>query len=723
MADLNSILELCGDLEMKLEETLLQKERRDLITEHLALISSKYKFTIPDFPVGCDWLNSVPLSLTNHLKGKVAVLDFFTYCCMNCLHVLPDLEILEETYSIEKGVVVIGVHSAKFNNEKVLDNVRNAVLRHNIMHPVINDPEAYLWNELMINCWPTFVVLGPNNEYLHSFAGEGNRQRILEFIDVALEYYGETGLIKPHQLPLHLEKNHLERCEDILQFPGKLCVDGQGSMLYISDSGHNRILGCDLTSGVIKTVIGGPEKGFQDGSFQNARFNNPQGLVLNHQTLYVADCDNHSVRKIDLTNNKVTTIAGTGFQGDDKEGGKLGTQQQLCSPYDLVMVPSVVSVSGKPDVLLIALAGSHQIWAYFLQDTVWFQKSQYECGTCVCVAGSGCEENRNNSYPLKASFAQPSGITYCPSQHCVYIADCESSSIRCFDLKSQAVRAVVGAERNPTNLFAYGDVDGSGIEAKLQHPLGVELLTDSPDGPLIVADTYNHKIKRVNLSSKSCSTLIGCGQPGDLISTDPLLSSFNEPADVAVDAAKQLIYIADTNNHRIKLFDLHTNSLSDFPLKIEKLQESVNVNSCDLDKTRFRITPKKTKAQLLETVRLCSSSCLTFQLDISFRSGVSLTNDMVSCWQIFTEDDASKQLLANLTKTNGDIVDLTNQPRIDIHIPVIDQCTPFQVHFECLLYTCSVKGLCNMVPLLYTQPIVISKDGLDCHTVTLKHSL
>lgn len=204
---------------------------------------------------GCDWLNSVPLSLTNHLKGKVAVLDFFTYCCMNCLHVLPDLEVLEETYSIERGVVVIGVHSAKFNNEKVLDNVRNAVLRHNIMHPVINDPDAYLWNELMINCWPTFVVLGPNNEYLHSFAGEGNRQRILEFIDVALEYYGETGLIKPHQLPLHLEKNDLERCKDVLQFPGKLCVDGQGSMLYISDSGHNRILGCDLTSGVIKVSI------------------------------------------------------------------------------------------------------------------------------------------------------------------------------------------------------------------------------------------------------------------------------------------------------------------------------------------------------------------------------------------------------------------------------------------------------------------------------------
>lgn len=89
----------------------------------------------------------------------------------------------------------------------------------------------------------------------------------------------------------------------------------------------------------------------------------------------------------------------------------------------------------------------------------------------------------------------------------------------------------------------------------------------------------------------------------------------------------------------------------------------------------------------------------------------------------FASDDASKQLLANLTKTNGEIADLTNQPRIDIHIPVIDQCTPFQVHFECLLYTCSVKGLCNMVPLLYTQPIVISKDGLDGHTVILKHSL
>ncbi|GAB1607602.1 NHL repeat-containing protein 2-like [Argonauta hians] len=765
MADLNDVLEICCDLEEKLADILVQSERQKIIRKHLTLMTSKYKFTVPDFPSDCDWLNSAPLSLTNQLNGKVVVLDFFTYCCMNCLHVLPDLELLEETYSVEDGVAVIGVHSAKFDNEKVLENVRSAVLRHGITHPVVNDPQAFLWSELIVACWPTFVVLGPNGEYLRSFAGEGNRQKLLEFIEVTLEYFRGTGHVKPHSLPIRLEKNravngsgkdytdnggdirdgigssssssssggdgHAEdEDKDVLRFPGKLCVDtAEGrSMLYISDSGHHRILGCDLATGIVKTVIGGPEKGFQDGTFQTARFNNPQGLAIIQQTLYVADCDNHSVRKIDLSSNEVTTIAGTGVQGSDKEGGRIGPQQELCSPYDLLLVPSVIY--GDLDVLLIAMAGSHQIWAYFLQNTDWFHHSQYVSGTCVSVAGTGLEENRNDaSDPSKAGFAQLSGLAYCSTLHTVYIADSESSSVRSFNLKSQAVQPVVGASNNPTCLFAYGDVDGVGVSAKLQHPLGITMLCDPTEGkPLaVLADTYNHKIKCIDVMEMSCSTLIGCGQPGNLITADPLQSLLREPTDVAVDTTTQRLYIADSNNHCIKLFDSKTSLLSHFPLKLPKQKDLVTGKPHCSNKTFCRITPKKTKAQLLETLYLRPSCQLTFQLDVHLTTeGVSLNQEATSTWQIFTEDDTSKQLLKKVYKSKGNVEHLNNQVLVEVSLPDIEPCTslpPRQLHLECLIYTCSVKGVCNMAPLLFTQPVTISNNGLDQYSVILKHSI
>lgn len=199
---------------------------------------------------GLEWLNSSPLTMSEHLMGKVAVLDFFTYCCMNCMHVIPDLEALEQKYSVEEGVVVVGVHSAKFQNEKVLDNVRNAVLRHSIHHPVVNDPDAFLWNELLINCWPTFVLLGPENQYIHSFAGEGNREKLLEFVQITLDYYKESQTIQSHSLPISLEKDREKN--NFLQFPGKLCVNSNGSKLYIADSGNNRILVCDTSKGCVQ---------------------------------------------------------------------------------------------------------------------------------------------------------------------------------------------------------------------------------------------------------------------------------------------------------------------------------------------------------------------------------------------------------------------------------------------------------------------------------------
>lgn len=721
MADLNNILELCGELEIKLEEAVNSEERRDIIIEHLHLTSSKFKFIVPEFPRGLEWLNSSPLTMSKHLMGKVAVLDFFTYCCMNCIHVIPDLEALEQKYSIEEGVVVVGVHSAKFQNEKVLDNVRNAVLRHSIHHPVVNDPDAFLWNELLINCWPTFVLLGPENQYIHSFAGEGNRQKLLEFVQITLDYYKESQTIQPHSLPISLEKDREKN--NFLQFPGKLCVNSNGSKLYIADSGNNRILVCDTSKGCVQMSIGGLQKGFHDGSFTTARFSNPQGLILDGHVLYVADTDNHSIRKVDFSLKQVMTLVGTGFQGKDKEGGNIGTQQELSSPFDLLLVPSLDAEENN--ILLIALAGSHQIWAYFLKDGLWFKGKKYSEGTCIRVAGSGNEENRNNTYPEKASFAQPSGLAYSPSKRLVFIADCESSSIRSFDLKSGAVKALVGAERNPMNLFAFGDVDGVGIDAKLQHPLGVCLLADFPETHLLVADTYNHKIKCVDLQTKNCTTVIGSGQPGDDICVDPRMSLFNEPAGLAVDRDKQVVYIADTNNHCIKVFNMNTHTLTELSLS-KDLFHGVSDVVKSVVKPTNRITPKRTKPKVLETVNVVPSGWIQFKLDISFKDGICFTKDMVSYWQIIAEDEPSKKLLEEIPVTSGTLSDLSKQPTIRVCIAKgMSTDNPVLLHliFECLLYTCSSAGTCNMNPLLFNQPINVSENGLHENEILLRHTV
>lgn len=192
----------------------------------------------PPYFVDLEWMNvSSPLNL-EQLKGKVVVLDFFTYCCINCLHILPDLAALENQFTIQDGVIVIGVHSAKFENEKISANILSAILRYNIDHPVMNDNEATLWNELMIQCWPTLVVLSSSGYILQFYVGEGHRERLLEFVKACTSFYGDKGLLSNHDIPLDLEKH--KRGNISLKFPGKICVTEKN--IVVSDTGHNRVL-------------------------------------------------------------------------------------------------------------------------------------------------------------------------------------------------------------------------------------------------------------------------------------------------------------------------------------------------------------------------------------------------------------------------------------------------------------------------------------------------
>ncbi|KAH9755575.1 protein SUPPRESSOR OF QUENCHING 1 [Citrus sinensis] len=510
-----------------------QSERIQQFVNYISDVENRKTTPIvPEFPAKLDWLNTAPLQFRRDLKGKVVVLDFWTYCCINCMHVLPDLEFLEKKYK-DMPFTVVGVHSAKFDNEKDLEAIHNAVLRYGISHPVVNDGDMNLWRELGVNSWPTFAVVGPNGKLLAQLAGEGHRKDLDDLVEAALLFYGKKKLLDNTPLPLSLEKDNDPRLfTSPLKFPGKLAIDILNNRLFISDSNHNRIVVTDLDGNFIVQIGSSGEEGLRDGSFDDATFNRPQGLAYNAKKnlLYVADTENHALREIDFVNDTVRTLAGNGT----KETSTCFSQL-LNSPWDVCYKP----INEK---VYIAMAGQHQIWEHSTVD-----------GVTRAFSGDGYERNLNGSSSLNTSFAQPSGISLSPDFMEIYVADSESSSIRALNLKTGGSRLLAGGDPIfPDNLFKFGDRDGMGSEVLLQHPLGVYC---AKNGQIYVADSYNHKIKKLDPASNRVSTLAGIGKAG-FKDGAALAAQLSEPAGI-IEAQNGNLFIADTNNNIIRYLDLN----------------------------------------------------------------------------------------------------------------------------------------------------------------------
>ncbi len=488
---------------------------------------------------GGDWINTGgPLDVQD-LRGKIVILDFWTYCCINCMHILPVLKKIEHAYPNE--VVVIGVHSAKFAQEKDSQSITEAVMRYEIEHPVVNDSEHAIWDRYQISSWPSFRVIDPEGYVIGASSGEIDFDTLNAFIKKAVTYYKRRGLLD--ETPLRFDLAAGKAKQTPLRFPGKVLADEASGRLFIADSNHDRIVVADL-AGKLQDVIGGGQLGEADGDFAHASFNHPQGMALEGKTLYVADTENHMLRKVDLEKKTVTTIAGTGKQGTGFPGRPRHWQGKpkhtpLNSPWALKI--------HKRD-LYIAMAGPHQIWRMPLDES-----------TIGPYAGNGREDIVDG--PLSpaepyeegfASFAQPSGLA--ADEHWLYVADSEGSSIRAVPFNPrESVRTVIGtAGLQGGRLFTFGDQDGPQGKALLQHPLGLTYARDV----LYVADTYNSKIKIVDPKTRSVKTLVG-GAPGD--SDEP--ARFREPTGISHAAGK--LYVADTNNHKIRVVDLdHDNAVS-----------------------------------------------------------------------------------------------------------------------------------------------------------------
>lgn len=265
----------------------------------------------PAFTEDVDWLNvSAPLDW-EMLEGKIVLLDFWTYGCINCIHIIPDLHRLEEEFG--DSLVVIGVHSAKYENEGVTDNIRQVVQRYGVTHPVINDSEFAVWSTYGVQAWPTAVLIDPLGKVVGGRSGEGVYDVFQPILATMFQEYGDAGLIDDTPLA-NLAPEVTPREDVVLNYPGKVLADTAGNRLIITDSSNNRVIVTDLDTYANPVVIGTGQAGFVDGDFATAQFDTPQGLAIDGDTLYLADTNNHAIRQINLADGTVETLVGTGAQ-------------------------------------------------------------------------------------------------------------------------------------------------------------------------------------------------------------------------------------------------------------------------------------------------------------------------------------------------------------------------------------------------------------------------
>ena len=483
----------------------------------------------PELTGAGEWLNvPSPLSL-KALRGKVVLLDFWTYGCINCMHIMPDLRRLEEKYRDE--LVVVGVHSPKFANERKSDNLRHVLVRYDLDHPVVTDPDFAIWKAYGARAWPTLVLIDPEGYVVGTSSGEGNGQAFDDAIAAVIQVFDEAGKIDRTPIATSLERERLNA--SALAFPGKVLADTSSDRLFIADSNHHRVLVAGF-DGHVRDVIGGPSPGFVNGDFGDARFYRPQGLALVGDALYVADTENHAVRAVDLTARRVTTLAGTGVQAPWGTVGGAARETPLNSPWDLLDVDRL---------LFVAMAGSHQIWMIDLDRQL-----------AMHYAGAGREARADGSID-DAAFAQPSGLARI--DRTMFVADSESNIVRAIDLPPvNQVRTLAGGD-----LFEFGDRDGRGDAARLQHPLGVT----AARGQLFIADTYNHKIRTLSPATRDVRTFAGIGLEGCEDGAAPV-ARFYEPGGIS--ATPDALYVADTNNHAIRVVRLSDGHVTTLPIRI-----------------------------------------------------------------------------------------------------------------------------------------------------------
>ena len=450
------------------------------------------------------WLNTggEPLSLAE-LRGRVVLLDFWTFCCVNCLHVLDELRPIEEKYA--DVLVTVGVHSPKFVHEADHAALLDAVERYEVHHPVIDDPELTTWQNYAVRAWPTLTLIDPEGYVVAQFSGEGHAHALDALIAELVDVHEAAGTLRRGDSPFVAPTPE----PSTLRFPGKVVALPGGTFL-VSDTRNHSLVELEADLETVVRRIGAGERGLVDGDANTARFSEPQGLALlptevaakAGYDVVVADSVNHALRGLRLADGTVSTVAGTGRQWMQGEG-----TESLSTPWDVAWWDGQV---------VIAMAGIHQLWAF-----------DPATGAVAVLAGTTNEGLLDGPAP-QAWFAQTSGLSASYDGSVLWLADSETSALRAVRREGDGyvVETHVG-----TGLFDFGLRDGAAEQALLQHPLGVTAL---PDGSVAVADTYNDALRRYDPASKTVSTL---------------LTGLREPSGAAVDG--EHLVVVESAAHRL----------------------------------------------------------------------------------------------------------------------------------------------------------------------------
>lgn len=461
----------------------------------------------PELPDTLEWINTEPVRLSD-LRGKIVLLNFWTSGCVNCMHMQEDLRDLLNTY--RDNLVVIGIHTPKFPHDNNRGTVHKSVNRQHIKHPVAHDPINRVWTKYAIKAWPSIVFIDAEGYVVGSLRGEGRRRQIDDLIQKYIGIAQQKKILNLDQVSVYATPEPA----GVLNFPGRVLATG--THLYISDSGHNRIIQANH-HGRVTQIFGSGTAGLLDGVGAYAAFDNPQGLAMENDFLFVADMGNHAIRSINTQNAEIITLAGNGeMQYTAERVFADPLQTRLNSPRDLCY---------NHGVLFISMTGQHQIW-----------RMELTANELSVFTGSG-KENLIDGKPGEASLAQPSGMAM--GEYCIYITDAETSSIRLVRLPDGQISTLIGAGR-----LEHGDINGGWAHARLQHPL--DIVFDQQPGLIYIADTYNNKVKVMDLQSKgirSIETGKGLDEPGGI-------SLYNNQ-----------LWIANTNAHEIRKVNLTTNTV------------------------------------------------------------------------------------------------------------------------------------------------------------------
>lgn len=456
----------------------------------------------PEFPAELDWVGTETAVRISDLRGRLALLDFWTYGCINCMHMIPQLHSLEERFA--DVLTVIGVHSGKFVHERATAEIAAASARLGVTHPVLNDRLFRVWRAYGVNAWPTMVLVDARGRIVGMEPGEFDIEQMATTIQRLAEKDAASGDL--HRGPSPVKAAAIEAEGGELRFPVRIAVEGD--TVWVSDGGHDRVVEARFGADRSRASIVSEWTGFAQ----------PQGLARLDERTYVAERAGHSVWRLDAGGERVR-VAGTGRLGRSRVTPGGATATDLRSPWGL-----------EPwgDKLIVTMAGTHQLW------TLDPLAEKLEL-----AAGSGREEVTDG--PARdAALAQPQGVARDGSL--VHFADAESSAVRTLDLATNRVKTIVG-----TGLFDFGDRDGVGDRVRLQHPSDVLIW----DGRLVVADAYNNRLKSIDPATRETRAFAGeAGEPG----------AFNEPSGLALDGDRLLV--ADTNNHRIVAVS-RTGSLSE----------------------------------------------------------------------------------------------------------------------------------------------------------------